>query len=225
MKFYNALVLCAALCVACVLVSAPQWWVTRSVINSNEADDYAVANLGQLKYVASKAAAELEAKFEAGEEAHFTRLIALWDSPPAAGVIRDDYAALTQGQLKAVAALFYDHLASRGYYGPPLKPYARYPWTIAVSDDDDYAVVNLGQLKYVFGFESTNYVPAGFSVDSDADGLPDWWEIEQGLDKDDPSDAATLVGGETNLQRYNQYVSLQADPTSEAPAGVLVYTP
>ena len=47
--------------------AAPEWWTTRGVLIPNkEADDYAVANQGQLKYMAIKAYEELEAALPGG---------------------------------------------------------------------------------------------------------------------------------------------------------------
>ncbi|MFW5981429.1 MAG: hypothetical protein ACOCRU_02505, partial [bacterium] len=39
--------------------------------------------------------------------------------------------------------------------------------------------------------------------DSDKDGMPDYWEIDMGLDPEDPSDAADINGdGYTNIEIY-----------------------
>lgn len=62
----------------------------------------------------------------------------------------------------------------------------------------------------------TIHPPTG-QVDSDADGMPDWWEAHYGLDPNDPSDAtADLVeDGVTNLIKYktgrNPLVSALSD--------------
>jgi hypothetical protein len=44
----------------------------------------------------------------------------------------------------------------------------------------------------------------GPDVDSDGDGIPDWWEKKYGLDPNDPSDAAKDLNGDgySNLEKY-----------------------
>jgi hypothetical protein len=174
----------------------PDWWFERDVIvrkpeemsnldpqwplHYNAPDDFGIANIGQLKLIASKAAEEMDAALPAiGAGPAIHSLLAGWD-PELGGVDRDDYAVLNQGQLKYVAQLFYDRLADFNYSGPPLSGGAHYPWTDgsnpeATADDDSYAAVNLGQLKYVFSFVLAAAVPVG---DSDGDGLPDDWEVQ-----------------------------------------------
>jgi hypothetical protein len=148
---------------ATLLAPPPQWWATRGAINNNPADDYAAANLGQLKHFASKAAQELALLPDPtgdGMDA-VNAMVASWAAPASSGIARDDYAALNLGQLKAVAKPFYDRLIAVGYA-------AAYPWTSSTADDDNYAVANLGQLKHVFSFD--------LSRNSDGDTIPDWWE-------------------------------------------------
>lgn len=128
---------------------APAWWASSGAVDSNlQADDYRPANIGQLKHMASKAAAELNSKLSGGAGAEINNLITSWTQPAASGVTRDDYAVLTQGQLKSMAKLFYDRLMAEGYA-------SIYPWTPGTGDDDSYAAVNLGQLKYVFSFDTS----------------------------------------------------------------------
>ena len=52
-----------------------------------------------------------------------------------------------------------------------------YPWGNA-AQTNDYAMVNIGQVKYVFSFDS--------AVDSDGDGLSDWYEAELGKNPYNP---------------------------------------
>ena len=155
----------------------PAWWSARGAVNGHPPDDTAAAAIGQLKHIAAKAIEEFEAKLPppgAGPELH--ALAASWQLPPALAPTRDDSAALTVGQLKAIGKLFYDRMNDAGFSEP-------YPWTATTADDDDNAIANLGQLKRVFAFSVTD------DVDTDGDGIPDGWETRHGMDPHDPSDA------------------------------------
>ena len=140
------LLLFTSLLLQCVQAAAPGWWSTQGVINpQKQADDYAVANIGQLKAIAANAAKEMNAQVQQGAGNDINTLVASWSNPQPPKP-RDDYAALTQGQLKAVAKLFYDQLAVIGGLSQPA-----YPWGHG-GVADDYALVNIGQLKAVFSF-------------------------------------------------------------------------
>lgn len=141
------------------LTAQPLWWTTQEAV-SGQADDYAVANLGQLKTLCTAATFEMNTRLSGGAGTGITSLVSAWWQPPGPGVTRDDFAALNQGQLKTVATLFYDKLG------------LAYPWTSTTADDDDYALINLGQLKSVFSFP----ILVSGVTDTDADGLPDAWE-------------------------------------------------
>jgi len=93
----------------------------RGVTTSATANDYAAANIGQLKHIAKQAYLEMEARLPAGP-GRVTALINSWSQPPAGGVVRNDFAAVNHGQLKSVAKLFYDRLAQVGDHGAPLAP-------------------------------------------------------------------------------------------------------
>lgn len=214
-----------ALSAAGLWAANPSWWSTRAVLNSNPADDYAAANLGQLKYIATKAAAELNATLPSGAGSSINGLISTWQAAPGVGVVRDDYAALNQGQLKNIAGLFYQRLTQNGYKGTPHNSWNRYPWSTSTTDDDDYALVNLGQLKYVFSFLSTGYMLDGYMADNDLDGIADGWESEHGLSSLNSADAAIVVGGLTNLQRYQQFVAAGSEPAAGNAVGLVVYSP
>jgi hypothetical protein len=76
---------------------------------------------------------------------------------------------VNQGQVKAVAKLFYDllndqHVDVSAITGGTNIPY---PWT---TDDTNYTAANLGQLKKVFSFVTN------LSADADGDEMDDDWE-------------------------------------------------
>ncbi len=197
----------------------PAWWSQRGATNANPPDNTAVANLGQLKHIASKAAAELNANLPDGAGSTINNLITTWQQPPATGVTRDDTAALTVGQLKSIAAPFYDRLFAVGYTGQPLSAGQKYPWDNSLIPTDNMALANLGQLKQIFAFGLTNYV--------DADGVPNSWK--QRIVDANPNDGITSASqvlpgddfdgdGVSNLEEF----SMQTDPTDSQSGGNLV---
>lgn len=168
----------------------PAWWSPRNVLDGNAAiDDYAAANIGQLKTLAKKAADEMDTVLPGGGAgAAIHGLITTWQQPPAEGVARDDYASLNAGQAKTVAKLFYDRLIVYG-----LRPAESYPWAGAPAPVDDYALVNVGQLKTLFAFE----IPPDSGLDTDGDGLTDLAERGLGLNPlDSDSDDDLLLDSE-----------------------------
>lgn len=149
----------------------PAWWTASStrILKAGAAEDnYAMATVGQLKLVATKAKAYLDGKLPAN--AQKTAVEAkLAEFAPDNGVaftpaeIEDNYRPLNLGQLKATAKPFYNWLLSgghdtrakliaRGYpqNWPMTNPY---PWDPATPVDQNYAPVTLGQLKLVFSFD------------------------------------------------------------------------
>ena len=172
------------------LAAPPGWWTDRRVLDSNATkNDYGPANQGQLKSIATKAYAELQAKLPTStwtspEGETLSTLITSWN--PAQG---DNYAPVNQGQLKAVAKTFYDVLIQAGYA-------SGYPWTATTADDANYVPANIGQVKNVFAFD------LGSGTDTDGNGLSDNWEItyfgQIGVDPAADPDGDGL----TNLQEY-----------------------
>jgi hypothetical protein len=97
----------------------------------------------------------------------------------------NNYAAVNVGQLKEVATPFYNRMGITNSY----------PWSETVSSND-FAIANVGQAKYVFSFDPYK--------DSDADGMPDWWEDLYGLNKTNAADADGDKDGDgvSNLQEF-----------------------
>lgn len=188
-----ALGLVLALSLGFAAAAPPAWWATRGIVDNNAAaDDFAAANVGQLKTLAKKAADEMDTVLPgggAGTALH--ALVTTWQQPPASGVTRDDFAALNVGQAKSVAKLFYDRLAVFGAGTSGV-----YPWTGAAADD--YALVNVGQLKTLFAFA----VPHDSGLDSDGDGLTDMAErgFGQGLNPLDPDTDDDLLLDNEEIQ-------------------------
>ena len=176
------------------VVAVPAWWAARSVTNNAEADDYAVANQGQLKNMAKRAYEEFLEKLPGGVGSmapsgtgyKLTALINGFTTNPN----RDDYQAINLGQLKNVAKVFYDRLQEIGYTNA-------YPWTGSQNEADDFAVANLGQLKNVFNFDPAR--------DTDMDGVPNWWETQNGFDPGDNSDA-NHDSDSDGLSNYQEYL-------------------
>src|SRR2546421_4704365 len=131
--------------------SAPSWWSQRAVIVENPAaDDYAPANQGQLKNIAKAAVAEMDARLTGGAGVELHNLINNWSVP---SLTTNDFAPVTAGQLKNVAKPFYDKLIAAGLVD-------FHPWLSAINPADDFAVVNIGQVKNLFSFQ----IPASNSL-------------------------------------------------------------
>ena len=183
--------LCASFALTAQSVPAdyPGWWMDHDVIG--ESDDhgnnqnYHPALLGQLKWMATAARDELEMKLahEGGAGTAINTLVNGFSTGSAG-----NYAPTLIGQLKHVASLYYNRLDEVGYDGwedgsylkDALQAYdadpltVNYPW----DKDTDYAVsyqpANLGQLKFVFSWDVHDWATG---IDTEGDGLPDWWEM------------------------------------------------
>lgn len=143
----------------------PAWWAARGVaLPGAEANDWAAAVQGQVKWIALQAAAELDAAlaFSGGAGAAVSALTATF-SPT------NNFLPVTLGQLKNAAKPFHDRLMEAGLS-------AGHPWSGAPAD---FALANVGQVKALFAFDLSPLDP---SLDSDGDGMPDAWEVANGLD-------------------------------------------
>jgi hypothetical protein len=151
-----------------VHATTPGWWVARGVTSGTAQDDYALANQGQVKNIATAAMSEMDAVLSGtgGAGAAIHALVDAWQTP---GPETDDYARVNLGQLKNVAKLVYDRFAEVAIPGTTAPAY-HYPWTEASVDDEDFSLLNVGQLKRVFDFDLAN-------PDRDGDGLNDLVEL------------------------------------------------
>ena len=172
----------------------PSWWASGvlDTSTSNPPDNWAMANIGQLKNIATKARAHLDATLGLTP----ADWIAAYAPDPcplpfSTTADPDNYSPITIGQLKFIAAGFYRLLNNKapGYdvrgrlllLGVPSAaisgagPY--YPWSVTPSAGENYDSVTIGQLKIVFSFDLTGFFQA-LTADSDGDGVPDWLEIK-----------------------------------------------
>ncbi|MCD8186210.1 MAG: polysaccharide lyase [Rikenellaceae bacterium] len=62
----------------------------------------------------------------------------------------------------------------------------------------------INEISEVGGYPPLGFDPAELELDTDGDGMPDWWEIKYGFDPNDPSDGAQDADGDgyTNLEEY-----------------------
>lgn len=206
MKKLRLLTLIFCIITACYVSfsSAPQWWEERGVVESVEgenseqvrAKNYEAANVGQLMYIAKRAAEELNEKAEGGAGEAVNSMVASFPTYNAANPDAN-YAVLNIGQLKNVAKPFYDRLwelsaANEGSVNFPSSMVFvsggtesgnhKYPWAAMPDNpsESDYAInyeiANIGQVKNLFSW-SINDVEEIFE-DTDGDGIPDLWEYE-----------------------------------------------
>ena len=144
----------------------PSWWVDSGVINTNTplTNDYAAVNQGQLKWMITNAFEHIETHLDGGAGGGISNLV------QSLSPIRN-YLPVNQGQLKQTASIFYDRLIEVGHTDA-------YPWTNS-PDADDYAIINIGQVKNLFSFDLA-------PQDSDGDGVPDSDEQREGTDPRSP---------------------------------------
>lgn len=219
----------------------PAWWTssTNPVLDPGATttgveQNYAPANLGQLKYIAKQAKLHLDANLAGGSGSAITSLVngftpqsgVSYTTAELAAFREANYAPINLGQLKAVAKPFYLRLKTAGYdtkanliaRGFPGTWAYDYPWNPSTPVADNYAPANIGQLKAVFSFDLT-------SLDSDGDGIPNGWELAQGLNPENPSDGGTTADadgdGLTNLQEFQQ----GSDPNNYYSQGTATITP
>lgn len=79
-------------------------------------------------------------------------------------------------------------------------------------ETNDFAPANIGQVKYLFSFD--------FTLDSDEDGIPDWWETSHGLNPSNSEDASMDPDGDglSTLQEYLLGTSFQNADSGRGPA-------
>ena len=215
-----------------LLAAPPGWWSdpATQILDPNALpNNYAPANLGQLKHAATQAKKHLDQRLATvgGAGPAINNLVAGFQKNTP-----DNFAPVNLGQLKAVAKPFYARLIALGVdtragliaHGYPAGWAHPYPWNPndpwnhptppgpPVDKTINYAPANLGQLKMIFSFDA--------SQDTDSDGIPDWWETLYGLNPHDPADAGQTAagGGMTNAQHYQG----GSNPNDPPPAATIV---
>jgi|GEM_PF-3640147 len=237
MRRLGIITLSLALSAVSMLLGAnPAWWTATDtkIIDPNAShavsENYAPANLGQLKKVATQAKKYLDPLLPANVQKTAVEA-KLAEFAPDNGVaftaaeLAANYAPLNLGQLKATAKPFYDWINSAG--GSTLP----YPWTATTTDDANYAPANLGQLKKVFSFELTNF-------DTDGDGLADAWELQHfgdlghdattDTDGDTVSDVDEIAAGTNWNDFFNgqpPQLAIVSGDNQAAPAGAVLAQP
>lgn len=216
---FHLLLALAALAPFLAHADDPAWWTAGEppAINGNPANNKGPANIGQAKHMVSEAldalpvalADEIRLRLTTSQPHPVTSVLlppildlTVPADPKPAGWQAKQKAPLLIGQLKAIAAPFYDVLhegypswltAQRVESGTD-NPGTHYPWTAATADDANKAIASIGQLKAVFAlrFETLVIVPPvdedPVPLDSDGDGITDAQEI---IDGTSPTDADT----------------------------------
>lgn len=183
----------------------------------------AVANVGQLKYIAYCATQALKARNPAlGAQVESALVgsgkpIPSWDRNVSN---LQPFAAVNIGQLKAVAAPFYSvmHSAYPPWVNAQLdangtrsasEPSSIFPWSTTAADDQNKAIATVGQLKAVFALRFEQI------VDVDNDGMMDSWEVSHGFNSGSSSDASLDFDGDgvTNLNEYRRGTHPKDDDT------------
>lgn len=182
------LALATASCMVSTSSADPSWWTMGDdpVIRNAPAANRAVANIGQAKWMAKcalEALARVMPDVADAIEADLVgtgKPIASWDPPVSPDGAEAQFSPLLLGQLKSIAAPFYDHLnqAAPGWVqaeltrNQTLQTGNHYPWTTTEADDDNRAIANIGQLKAVFALDFSRDGETGSAEDM----IPDLWE-------------------------------------------------
>jgi hypothetical protein len=202
----------------------PTWWTPAVIDTSAAENNKGPANIGQAKHMVDEALKALAVKDPALSASirqkltdpqpnpaggNFPKILDFTvPNPKTPEWIAQQKAPLLTGQLKAIAAPFYDALhavdptwlaTQRTLNGTAADATSIYPWTTATSDDAHKAIATIGQLKAVF---SLRFETATLIVDFDGDGLDDNWEIQYFGDLSQNGSGDSDGDGLTNLDEF-----------------------
>ncbi len=153
----------------------PDWWIDQDVVESDAQPpattdpgydtwmqaNYAPALVGQAKHMAEAAYLTMEAAVPGTAGTEIASMIAGFSTAP-----EDNYVPLNLGQLKFIAEPFYNIFHAANFpvvlADGTVIANGQYPWNPATPVGDNYAPANLGQLKYVFSFDLTDWPPEGW---------------------------------------------------------------
>ena len=93
---------------------------------------------------------------------------------------------------------FYDRLLAVGYSIGPLSS-GSYPWLSSPSPANDYAMANIGQVKFLFSFD--------LNISSDGSGIPDWWKNDFFPGTTVDPGGYSAGNGLTNLENYQDGIN------------------
>ena len=192
-------------------VEMPRWWIARAVVDpAATKNDRAVANLGQLKWFANQADAEMDATLFGG--------LGTWEGPFAPAPATD-YNVAQIGHLKNVSKDFWDKLrgideaytkALMEEHDSMPAPWGHdYPWDTNTTPANKYSkhVATIGDLKMVFGF--------ALRRDADGDGLVDYQELKL-VAGGDPE--AADPDADTDGDGFNNIIEVMAGTDATQPS-------
>jgi len=165
MRIIKTLPACFLACLLTLPATAQQaWWPTSDGSADTDDNNYSVVNIGQLKNMVAHTVLHFRNQGIA-VPASVTEMLETWRNNEEA----NNHLTANIGQLKHVSKPFWDVLIAQN-----LKTQSDLPWTAETDDDQNKALVTIGQLKTVFNFNIRTLVEE--SQDTDADGIPDAWE-------------------------------------------------
>jgi len=213
----------------------PGWWDQRPaggdpVITPDSPDHHAAATIGQAKWMAKRALdqiGKINQPLAAAIRAKLTASPAIVDftvpATPTAAWLAEQRAPLLIGQLKALAAPFYEEIdagsdtvlaAEMTLYGTrdASDPDNIYPW-VGGTTAGNHAIASIGQLKACFALRLDRNMPLPIA-DTDVDGMDDAWETLHGLDPNSSADATADADGDGIPNRIEYFLGFDPNNTS-----------